>query len=122
VPGWDFDVYAGPPIDGPAEGSVASLLSGGMRFYAEADPIPLENREDLTGVELKLAEPHDPESGEVYFTVYLGEHNDVSDLTMRFVERLGRRYRVTVSALVHSVFEEPARFEIDTWIDRKPDR
>jgi hypothetical protein len=35
---------------------------------------------------------------------------------------VGQRYRVTVSALVHSVFEEPTRFEIDTWIDRKPDR
>jgi hypothetical protein len=27
-----------------------------------------------------------------------------------------------VSALVHSVFEAPARFEIDTWIERSPDR
>jgi hypothetical protein len=35
---------------------------------------------------------------------------------------VGQRYRVTVSALVHSVFEEPTRIEIDTWIDRKPDR
>lgn len=122
VPGWDFDVYADPPIIGSADDSVVDLLSYGMRFYAESDPIPLENVEDLTGVELKLAETCDPVSGEVYFTVYLCEHNDVSDLTMRFVERSGQRYRMTVSALVHSVFEEPTPFEIDTWIDRLPDR
>jgi hypothetical protein len=93
-----------------------------MRFYAESDPIPLENADDLTGVELKLAEPYDAVSGEVYFTVYLCEHNDVSDLTLRFIERRGQRYRMTVSALVHSVFEKPTRFEIDTWIDRLPAR
>jgi hypothetical protein len=122
VPGWDFDVYAGPPVECSGDESVVSLLSDGMRFYAESDPIPLENWDDLTGVKLKLAEPYDRESGEVYFTVYLGEHNDVSDLTMRFVERVGQRYRMMVSALVHSVFEEPTRFEIDTWIDRIPDR
>jgi hypothetical protein len=122
VPGWDFDIKAGPPIDGSGHESILDLLSDGMRFYAEADPIPLENVEDLTGVELKLAETCDPVSGEVYFTVYLCEHNDVSDLTMRFVERSGQRYRILVSALVHSVFEEPTRFEIDTWIDRLPAR
>jgi hypothetical protein len=122
VPGWDFDVCAGPPIDSAADESVVSLLSDGMRFYAESDPIPLENLDDLTGVELKLAESYDPESGEVYFTVYLGEHNDVSDLTLRFIERKVQRYRMTVSALVHSVFAEPTRFEIDTWIDRLPAR
>ncbi len=83
VPGWDFDVCAGQPISSVEDESVVSLLSDGMRFYAESDPIPLKNADDLTGVELKLAEPYDPVTGEVYFTVYLGEHNDVSDLTLR---------------------------------------
>ncbi|HYT92602.1 MAG TPA: hypothetical protein VEL76_28055 [Gemmataceae bacterium] len=122
VPGWDFDVCTGPPLDPLADESLGFLLSHGMRFYSESDPIPLENADDLTGVELRLAEPFDPVSGEVYFTVYLGEHNDVSDLILRFVERRGSRYRMQVSALVHSVFEVPTRFEIDTWIERSPDR
>lgn len=121
VPGWDFDVCTGPPADPPADESLGFLLSHGLRFYSESDPIPLANVADLTGVVLRLAEPFDPVSGEVYFTVYLGEHNDVSDLTLRFVERRGSRYRIQVSALVHSVFEMPTRFEIDTWIERLPD-
>lgn len=121
VPGWDFDVCTGPPVDPPVDESLDFLLSNGMRFYSESDPIPLANAADLTGVELRLAEPFDPVFGEVYFTVYLGEHHDVSDLTLRFVERHGARYRMQVSALVHSVFEMPTRFEIDTWIERLPD-
>ena len=122
VPGWDFNVCTGPPLDPPADESLSFLLSNGMRFYSESDPIPLENADDLTGVELRLAESFDPVSGEVYFTVYLYEHNDVSDLTLRFVERRGLRYRMLVSALVHSVFDVPTRFEIDTWIERSPDK
>ena len=47
--------------------------------------------------------------------------DDVSDLVLRFVERRGSKYRIQVSALVHSVFEKPTRFEIDTWITRLPD-
>jgi hypothetical protein len=121
VPGWDFDVCTGPPTDPPADESLRVLLSNGIRFYSESDPIPLAKADDLTGVALRLAEPFDSVSGEVYFTVYLGEHNDVSDLTLRFVERRGSRYRMQVSALVHSVFEAPTPFEIDTWIERLPD-
>ena len=120
VPGWDFDVGTGPPLEPTADDSLRYLLSNGMRFYSESDPIPLVNADDLTGMELRLPESFDPVSGEVYFTVYLGEHNDVSDLTMRFIERRGAMYRMQVSALVHSVFEAPARFEIDTWIERLP--
>jgi hypothetical protein len=93
VPGWDFDVCTGPPTDPPDDESLRFLLSNGIRFYSESDPIPLAKADDLTGVELQLAEPFDPVSGEVYFTVYLGEHNDVSDLTLRFVERLSRAQR-----------------------------
>lgn len=122
MPGWDFDVRTGPPLEPLDDESLRDLLADGMRFYSEADPIPLEYAEDLTGVELRLVEPCDPESGEVYFTVYLCEHNDVSDVTLRFVERSGSHYRMQVSALVHSVFEEPTRFEIDAWIERLPDK
>src|SRR5689334_15263455 len=89
VPGWDFNVDTGPPINPPADDSLADFFSRGMRFYTEADPIPLADSDDLTGVELYLKEPYDRASGEVYFTVYLGEHNDVSDLTLRFIERDG---------------------------------
>ncbi|MGD6027742.1 hypothetical protein QUV00_22985, partial [Xanthomonas citri pv. citri] len=66
MPGWDFDVCTGSPFDPPADESLGFLLSHGMRFYSESDPIPLANAADLTGVELRLAEPFDPVSGEVY--------------------------------------------------------
>ena len=44
----------------------------------------------------------------------------VSGLILRFVEGRGSRYRMQVSALVHSVFDHPTRFEFDTWIERLP--
>ncbi len=73
LPGWDFNVCTDRPIEiGPkTDESIVAMLSNGVRFYAEADPIPLENADDLTGTVLKLAEPYDPVSGEVYFTFFL---------------------------------------------------
>ena len=47
VPGWDFDGCTGPPTDPPAEESLRFLLSNGIRFYSESDPIPLAKADDL---------------------------------------------------------------------------
>jgi hypothetical protein len=120
MPRWDFDVFTGPPINPSSDEVLEFLFGRGIRFYTEGDRIPLADAEDMTGAELYLKDSCDPQSGEVYFTVYLGEHNDVSDLTLQFLERKGSSYRMMVSALVHSVFEEPTRFEIDTWIEKLP--
>ena len=67
---------------------------------------------------LTIKEPFDSTSGEAYFTLYVVEHDDVSDVTLRFLERRGDQYRLQVSALTHNVFEEPALLQFETWITR----
>jgi hypothetical protein len=119
-PGWELNVYTQPPLEEPNDESERFMFANGVRFYAEGDPIPLPDVEDLTGVEIYLKEPFDPDSGEVYFTLFVGEHEDVSDVTLRFVERRGSKYRLQVSALAHHVFKDPVKLTIDTWIERLP--
>jgi len=97
-PGWEFDVCTRPPVREPAEVSERFLFADGVRFYAEGDPIPLPDADDLTGTEVFVEEPFDPESGEVYFTLYVGEHQDVSHVRLRFLERRGSDYRIRVGA------------------------
>lgn len=118
---WDFDVCTlSPSEEEEAEEGDRDLFANGVRFYAEGDPIPLPDVEDLTGVELFIKEPFDPDSGEVYFTLYVCEHEDVSDVKLRFEERRGSKYRMRVSALAHHLYENPVKLEIDTWIERLP--
>ena len=119
-PGWEFNVCTQPPTIAPADESESFLFANGVRFYAEGDPIPLPGADDLTGTEVLIEEPFDPESGEVYFTLYVGEHQDVSHVRLRFLERRGERYRIRVSALAHNVFEEPAELAFECWITRQP--
>jgi hypothetical protein len=119
-PGWEFNVCTQPPIEEPADESERFLFADGVRFYAEGDPIPLPEVEDFTSVEVFIEEPFDPESGEVYFTLYVGEHEDVSHVRLRFVERRGSQYRIQVSALAHNLFEEPAELTFETWITQQP--
>jgi hypothetical protein len=73
-PGWDFEIDTQPPIEEPTDDTERFMFATGVRFYAEGDPIPLADAEDLTGVDVYIEEPFDPESGEVYFTLYVGEH------------------------------------------------
>ncbi len=120
-PGWEFTVCTEPPVEEPADESERFLFANGVRFYAEGAPIPLPDADDLTGTEVFIEEPFDPESGEVYFTLYVGEHQDVSHVRLRFLERRGSDYRIRVSALAHNVFEEPAELAFETWIMRQPD-
>jgi len=69
-----------------------------------------------------IEEPFDPESGEVYFTLYACEHGDVGHVRLRSLERRGTQYRLQVSALAHNVFEAPTKLSIETWITREPTR
>lgn len=92
-----------------------------MRLYTERDELPLPVRDDLTGFTLRLKPPFDPDTGEVYFTIYVREHEDVSDLVLHFVERAEQRYRVHATALCHNVYRaEPLPLVVDTWLTRLP--
>lgn len=97
------------------------MLPYGVRFYSEADPIPLPHQEDLTGVEIFIEEPFDPMTGDVYFTLYAGEHDDVSHVRMRFDERQGADYRLQVTALAHGFAESPIPMELECRVTRLPD-
>lgn len=119
-PGWELNVSTGPPIRTPADGAESGLFDNGVRFFAEGDPIPLPDLDELTGVVVDLPDPYEAETGEVYFTLYVGEYQDVSSLVLRLLERDGSRYRMTVTALAHQVFEVPTSLEIETWIERLP--
>jgi hypothetical protein len=118
--GWEFEIDTGPPVEEPADETEQFMFARGVRFYAEGDPIPLPDAEDLTGVEVFIEEPFDPVSGEVYFTLYVCEHGDVSQVRLRFVERRGEQYRLRVSALAHDIFEQPVELSLETWITRQP--
>lgn len=119
VPGWEFEICTQPPTCDTADEDFF-LFANGVRFYAEGDPIPLPNVDDLTGVELFIKEPFDPKTGDVYFTLYVREHGDVSDVRLKFVERRGTQYLLHLSALAHHIFEAPAPLAIQTWITRHP--
>jgi hypothetical protein len=119
-PGWEFDVCTQPPLEEPTDATERFMFARGVRFYAEGDPIPLLDVEDFTGVEVFIKEPFDPDSGEVHFTLYVCEHGDVSDVTLRFLERRGTEYRIQVSALAHNVFEIPTPLQFETWITQLP--
>ena len=51
-PGWEFNIRTQPPIEEPADEGEQFLFANGVRFYAEGDPIPLPDADDLTGVEV----------------------------------------------------------------------
>lgn len=116
--GWEFDIRTLPPIEEPGE---APLLPYGVRFYSEADPIPLPHQEDLSGVEVLIEEPFDPVTGDVYFTLQAGGHDDVSHVRLRFDERQGSDYRLQVTALAHGLAEVPIPMEFECRITRLPD-
>jgi hypothetical protein len=120
-PGWEFEIDTQPPVEEPNDDTERFMFANGVRFYAEGDPIPLPDADDLTGVEVFIEEPFDPASGEVYFTLYVCEHGDVSQVRLRFLERRGAQYRIQVSALAHNLFEKPVEFAFETWITRQPD-
>ena len=121
-PGWDFEIRTDAPVNEPSDDVDRFLFHRGLRFYAESDPIPLEPVEDLTGVLLELEPTCDPDSGEVYFTLYVSEHGDVSNVALRFVERDGTRYKIHLTALAHNIYAEPTEITAKCWIERLPDQ
>ncbi len=74
----------------------------------------------MTGTALFIKEPFGSVSGEVYFTLYVGEHQNVSHVRLRFLERRGLDYRIQVSALAHNVFAQPTELAFECWITRLP--
>ena len=68
---------------------------------------------------LHLEAPYDEVSGDVYFTLYVFEHLDVSGLTPTFLERIGERYHITVDATAH-FGSKRLPLAVDTWIERLP--
>jgi hypothetical protein len=47
----------------------------------------------------------------------VGEHEDVSEVRLRFVERRGNRYRFHLTGLAHHVVEEPLPLEVHAWLE-----
>jgi hypothetical protein len=119
-PGWEFDIRTKKPRDL----SPKSILYGRLpRFYSEGDPIPLKNARDLMGTQIHLKDAYDPDSGKVYFTLYVFEHGDLINVRMRFLEKKGKSYRIKITATVPegTVFSTPKRLRIETWIKQLPD-
>lgn len=118
--GWEFEVRSEEPAGLSGDHHLAGVSP---RFFAEGDPIPLEPRDDLTGSEVYLESPYDEESGEVFFTLYVFEHGDLTHLKLQFPERDGDKYHMIVTARIPagSVLSEDAQLKIDTWIRRLPD-
>lgn len=110
-------IAAEPPFDPPPQDEVLGDFPFGAALFADREPIPLPAVADLTGVELVLKEPYNPESGEVYFTFDPGEACDVSDVRMRFLERAEARYRLEITAVVHQFYEEPTELRYSGWVE-----
>ena len=116
-PRWQFEIRTGPPVDLADDSHDRFMYGRGVRLYAEADPIPLPAIDDLTGVELHLPEPFDRKYNDPYFTLYVQEHAEVSDVRLRFAERRGESYRLHLTGLAHHVEQEPLPLEVATWIE-----
>ena len=116
-PGWEFEIRT-KPLDSLTLKS--PLYRKAPRFYAEGDPVPLKNLPDLTGIELNLPEPFDEESGEPYFTLYVHEHGDLADLSLKFLEKKDSKYRIRIRATIPEgeVFSVDTKLSIDTWIEQ----
>lgn len=117
-PGWDFS-FSGPCLnDGPDE----NHFPYGARLLAEAAPLPLPDRDDLTGVELVLPLSFDEKSGEAYFGINVHEEHEVSDVRLRFAERDGPRYRIEFTGVVaETVFGRPEALTLNGWAEHLPD-
>jgi hypothetical protein len=118
--GWEFDVWTGPPLKRPRNLSERFMFADGVHLEAQSRDIPLPHNGDLLGIAISLKEAFDLVSGDEYFTLYVSEFGDVSDLTLKFVERRGKLYHMMVSALAHHVHERAEPLKVDTWIKRLP--
>jgi hypothetical protein len=119
--GWNFRIVTEP--DSTLKDD--DILYGRkVSFRAEVDQIPIPNNEDLLGTETFLEKPYDEETGEIYFTLYVFEHGDLNNLTLKFIERNDAYYRMTVTAKVPkgTVTSQEEDLFIETWIERLPEK
>jgi hypothetical protein len=119
-PSWEFEIRTGPPLGVDAKSDDFYLYPHGVRLYSEGDPVPLPDTDDLTGVELYLKPPFDPKYNDPYFTLYVHEHGDVSEVRLQFVKRRGVSYRLKLTGLANNIEEKPLPLEVDTWIKWQP--
>ena len=115
-PRWQFEIRTGPPLDLADDAHDRFMYGRGVRLYAEADPIPIPALEDLTGVELHLPEAFDRKYNDPYFTLYVQEHGEVSDVRLRFAKRRGDSYRLYLTGFAHHVVRDPLPLQVETWI------
>ena len=115
-----FNICTQPPVEEPAKEGEQLLFTRGVRFYAEGDPIPLPDLDDLTGTRLVHRGAVRPQvRPSACFTLYVCEHQHVTHVRLRFLERRGEQYRITVSALAHNLFAKPAELAFETWIPQQ---
>lgn len=119
-PGWDFT------IDGKKNDKLSlnnSLYGIEPRFYSECAPIDLESDKDLTGEEVYVKEAVHPVYGEPVFDFVHHEFDDLTEVRIKFLKRMEQFYRVHVTArIAKGLYSRPCRLEIETWIERLPDR
>lgn len=118
--GWDFNIECGENPDLTAR---HNLYGRTPRLYAERDPIPLANKDDLTGTTLILPDAWNSEYNEPYFTLYVFEHGDLFNTKLQFIEKQGNAYRIHLSARIPagSVYGSETRLDLQTWMERLPD-
>lgn len=117
-PGWDFSFF-GPCLNPAFE----FQFDYGVRLLAEAAPLPLENADDLTGKELYVELPYYEATEEPYFglTDFLHGEHDVSELTLRFLERRADQYLIQITATVaETLTGKPEPLELLAWATQQP--
>lgn len=85
---------------------------------SEHDPVPLENKADLTDTELYLKEGWCREWNEPYFNFYLFEHGDIFDTRLKFLEKQGDCYLIDLKAKIPAgdASKNVTKLHIHTWI------
>ena len=94
----------------------------GIRLMTEAGPLPLEPKDDLTGLSIELNSPYDEKSGEPYFDVNVLESHDVPKLKLKFVERRGDEYLIEINATVaETITGKLETLSLVAWAKREKD-
>jgi hypothetical protein len=115
--GWNFLIGGFCTADDRAR----ELFPEGLMFYSEAAPLSLNPEADLLTqvVEHPGGVYPGADWGATWFECWIGGHNETWDVTLRFVERNGSRYRVELSATV-GVGPEPAPLRASAWCVFRP--
>lgn len=117
-PGWDFKLNGRCVNDEPGH----ELFPLGISLYTEASPLPLAKSHDYTGIEVDLPGSYEEDSGEPCFGLFVGESYEVSDVHLRFAERDGQRYLLTISGIIpEAVLGQSEPFKCTAWVEELPD-